>query len=151
MTTTTTREATPAERLQDIQSRIVQTTDRLGAIRQEYDLARRRTDEQAMKELVIESTVLEDLLPSLQCAALSAEINLMESQRADAERRREELRQSMVVADDIFRQAERAAGQALAAYRGAEEEEQTLGLRIANSRVELTQMEAEASLKAWRP
>jgi hypothetical protein len=48
-------------------------------------------------------------------------------------------------------QAERAAGQALAAYRGAEEEEQTLALRIANSRVELTQMEAEASLKAWRP
>ena len=144
-------QTTPEEKRQSIQDRIAQTTQRIGAINQEYQAARRTPDTGAMQALIVEATALQDALPVLQCQAVEAEIAVMEGQRADAERRREELRGPMVAADQLYRQAEQAAGAALASFRQAEEEEQSLRVRLDNVRRQLAQMQAEAAHKSWRP
>jgi hypothetical protein len=75
----------------------------------------------------------------------------MQQQRADAEARREEARQPIETAHALFKQAEIAAGQALAAFRSAENEEQTLALQIESARRQLAQMEENAASRSWRP
>ena len=149
--TTKTREATPEEKLQAIHDKIVQIQQRIAAINQDYQAARLKPDTHLMQQLIVEATALQDALPVLQCQAVAAEIEVLANQRADAERRREELRAPMVETDAIYRRAEQTAGAALTAFRLAEEEEKTLSVRINNVRLQLGEMERAAAQQSWRP
>src|SRR2546423_11291487 len=94
----TNRESTPAERRQQVLDRIAETQVRLEAITLEYQAARREADVEQMRALVVEATVLQDAVPSLQCQAVAAELAVLHDMLAEATRRRDDARQPMETA-----------------------------------------------------